>query len=169
MLRFAVPVVFPSGLARSIRSARVVALIPARYHSTRLPGKPLARLDDKTMIEHVYRRASDARLVDLAIVATDDDRIAEVVADFGGIAVMTSADHATGSDRLAEVAAALESALMVKVQGDDVAIVTGIARESGTTADGKRFTNSRRFTDTWVKRNGKWRCVASHTTAIPKD
>ena len=119
MLRFAVPVVFPSGLARSIRSARVVALIPARYHSTRLPGKPLARLDDKTMVEHVYRRASDARLVDVAIVATDDERIAQVVADFGGIAVMTRADHATGSDRLAEVAAALESDLIVNVQGDE--------------------------------------------------
>lgn len=71
------------------------------------------------MVEHVYRRASDARLVDLAIVATDDERIAEVVAGFGGIAVMTSADHATGSDRLAEVAAALESDLIVNVQGDE--------------------------------------------------
>ena len=71
------------------------------------------------MVEHVYRRASDARLVDLAIVATDDERIAQVVAGFGGIAVMTSADHATGSDRLAEVAAALESDLIVNVQGDE--------------------------------------------------
>jgi 3-deoxy-manno-octulosonate cytidylyltransferase (CMP-KDO synthetase) len=71
------------------------------------------------MVEHVYRRASNARLVDLAIVATDDDRIAEVVAEFGGIAVMTRADHATGSDRLAEVAAALDSDLIVNVQGDE--------------------------------------------------
>jgi 3-deoxy-manno-octulosonate cytidylyltransferase (CMP-KDO synthetase) len=71
------------------------------------------------MVEHVYRRASDARLVDLAIVATDDERIAQVVADFGGIAVMTRADHATGSDRLAEVAAALESDLVVNLQGDE--------------------------------------------------
>jgi uncharacterized protein (TIGR02246 family) len=58
--------------------------------------------------------------------------------------------------------------MSVRTQGDDVAVVTGIARESGTTPDGKRFTNSRRFTDTWVKRSGKWRCIASHTTAIPK-
>ena len=71
------------------------------------------------MIEHVYRRAAEARTVDLAIVATDDDRIAQAVADFGGIAVMTRADHATGSDRLAEVAAALESELIVNVQGDE--------------------------------------------------
>jgi 3-deoxy-manno-octulosonate cytidylyltransferase (CMP-KDO synthetase) len=71
------------------------------------------------MVEHVYRRASDARLVDLAIVATDDERIAQVVADFGGIAVMTRDDHATGSDRLAEVAASLESDLIVNVQGDE--------------------------------------------------
>ena len=71
------------------------------------------------MIEHVYQRASDARLVDVAIVATDDERIAQAVADFGGIAVMTSADHETGSDRLAEVAAALESSVIVNVQGDE--------------------------------------------------
>jgi 3-deoxy-manno-octulosonate cytidylyltransferase (CMP-KDO synthetase) len=71
------------------------------------------------MIEHVYRRASDARLVDVAIVATDDDRIAQVVAGFGGIAVMTRSDHETGSDRLAEVAAALESDLIVNVQADE--------------------------------------------------
>jgi 3-deoxy-manno-octulosonate cytidylyltransferase (CMP-KDO synthetase) len=71
------------------------------------------------MVEHVYRRAADAQLVDVAIVATDDDRIAQVVADFGGIAVMTRGDHATGSDRLAEVAASLESDLIVNVQGDE--------------------------------------------------
>ena len=58
--------------------------------------------------------------------------------------------------------------MSVRTESDNVAVVTGISRESGTTPDGKRFKTSRRFTDTWVKRNGKWRCIASHTTAIPK-
>jgi 3-deoxy-manno-octulosonate cytidylyltransferase (CMP-KDO synthetase) len=136
VLTFAVPVVFPSELAPSIRSARVVAVIPARYQSTRLPGKPLAEIDGRPMIEHVYRRASGARSVDEVIVATDDERIAAAVDKFGGIAAMTRADHPSGTDRLAEVAASLESELLVNVQGDlpfipaapidqTVALVTG--------------------------------------------
>jgi 3-deoxy-manno-octulosonate cytidylyltransferase (CMP-KDO synthetase) len=70
------------------------------------------------MIEHVYRRASSARTVDAVLVATDDDRIADTVDRFGGVAVMTRADHLSGTDRLAEVAASLESELLVNVQGD---------------------------------------------------
>jgi 3-deoxy-manno-octulosonate cytidylyltransferase (CMP-KDO synthetase) len=84
-----------------------------------LPGKPLALIDGKTMVEHVWRRASDARRVDAVVVATDDEQVATVVDKFGGVAVMTSADHATGTDRLAEVAAQLESDLVVNVQGDE--------------------------------------------------
>ena len=90
------------------------------------------------MIEHVYRRASDARSVDAVIVATDDERIAAAVDAFGGVAVMTRADHLSGTDRLAEVAASLESEILVNVQGDlpflpaepineTVALVTGRA------------------------------------------
>jgi len=123
MLIFAVPVVFPSGLSRSIRSARVVAVVPSRYQSTRLPGKPLALIDGKTMVEHVVRRASDARRVEVVLVATDDERIAEAVSGFGGIAVMTGATHASGTDRLAEVARELESELIVNVQGDEPLIL----------------------------------------------
>jgi len=119
MLRFAVPVVVAAGLPHSVRSARVVALIPARYFSTRLPGKPLALIDGRTMIEHVCRRAQAARSVDAAIVATDDDRIAEAVDAFGGTAVLTSPSHATGTDRLAEVAASLDAEVVVNVQGDE--------------------------------------------------
>ena len=113
------PVVLPPGLARSVRSARVVAVIPARYQSTRLPGKPLALIGRHTMIELVYRRASAARRVDAVIVATDDDRIAAAVDAFGGTAVMTRSDHPTGTDRLAEVARELESDVIVNVQGDE--------------------------------------------------
>jgi 3-deoxy-manno-octulosonate cytidylyltransferase (CMP-KDO synthetase) len=118
VLRFAVPVVFPTELAPSIRSARVVAVVPARYQSSRLPGKPLAEIDGRPMIEHVYRRASEARLVDQVLVATDDERIAAAVDAFGGVAVMTRADHLSGTDRLAEVALSLESEILVNVQGD---------------------------------------------------
>lgn len=73
----------------------------------------------RTMVEHVFRRALDASRVDAVVVATDDERVARVVDDFGGVAVMTSADHATGTDRLAEVARALSGDIVVNVQGDE--------------------------------------------------
>jgi 3-deoxy-manno-octulosonate cytidylyltransferase (CMP-KDO synthetase) len=98
-------------------SSKVV--IPARYESTRFPGKPLARLAGKPMIEHVYLRAREARGVSGVIVATDDERIAAAVRAFGGDAVMTLGSHATGTDRLAEVAARLECDVVVNVQGDE--------------------------------------------------
>jgi 3-deoxy-manno-octulosonate cytidylyltransferase (CMP-KDO synthetase) len=126
MLRFAVPVVVPAGLAPSLRTARVVAIIPARYRSTRLPGKPLALIDGRPMVEHVYRQTATARLVDAILVATDDQRVAEVVDAFGGTAVLTDPDHATGTDRLAEVAVALAGDLIVNVQGDEP-LITGPA------------------------------------------
>ena len=119
MLRFVVPVVDAAGLPPSLQSARFVAVIPARYRSTRQPGKALALIGGTTMVEHVYRRAAQARLVDAVLVATDDERIARVVDGFGGTAVMTSPAHETGTDRLAEVAAAIDSEIIVNVQGDE--------------------------------------------------
>ncbi len=97
----------------------VTAIIPARYASTRFPGKPLALLQGMPMIEHVYRRVTAAELVDRVIVATDDQRILDTVQGFGGEAMMTRADHPTGTDRLAEVAGTLDSELIVNVQGDE--------------------------------------------------
>jgi 3-deoxy-manno-octulosonate cytidylyltransferase (CMP-KDO synthetase) len=114
-----VPVVDSAGLPRTIQSAAVVGIIPARYRSTRLPGKPLALIDGRPMIEHVYRRAERARRLDAVLVATDDERIAEAVDRFGGLAVMTSATHATGTDRVAEVAADLHAQVVVNIQGDE--------------------------------------------------
>ena len=96
-----------------------MAIIPARYASTRLPAKPLADIGGRTMIEHVYRHAADARSVDRVLVATDDDRIERAVNAFGGEARMTRPDHASGTDRLAEVAAGLDCELIVNVQGDE--------------------------------------------------
>lgn len=97
----------------------VVAIIPARYGSSRLPGKPLLDLGGTPMIVRVARRAGMARLVDRVIVATDDQRIAEVVNAAGYEARMTSATHETGTDRLAEVAGELEAEIIVNVQGDE--------------------------------------------------
>jgi 3-deoxy-manno-octulosonate cytidylyltransferase (CMP-KDO synthetase) len=122
VLRFVVPVVPPRGLPDTIRLARVVGIIPSRYQSTRLPGKALADIAGAPMVEHVHRRASEAKLLDAVVVATDDRRIADVVNAFGGTAVMTHASHASGTDRLAEVAAALSGDIVVNIQGDEPTI-----------------------------------------------
>jgi len=97
----------------------VAAVIPARFASTRFPGKPLADILGKPMIQRVYERTAQARTVGRTLVATDDERIAAAVRAFGGEVRLTRADHATGTDRLAEVAAELEADLIVNVQGDE--------------------------------------------------
>lgn len=99
----------------------VLGVIPARFASTRFPGKPLAMLLDRPMIQWVYERASKSATLHELCVATDDDRIAETVEGFGGRAVMTSKDHASGSDRIAEVASMMHPApdLVVNIQGDE--------------------------------------------------
>lgn len=108
----------------------ITAIIPARHASTRLPGKPLLDIAGKPMIQRVYERAKEAELVDRVIVATDDKRILEVVKHFGGEAVMTSASHRSGTDRLAEVAEGLESDIIVNVQGDEPLIEPGMIDEA---------------------------------------
>jgi 3-deoxy-manno-octulosonate cytidylyltransferase (CMP-KDO synthetase) len=100
-------------------SGKVVVVIPARYGSTRLPGKPLVSLNGQPMIQRVYERAKSARRVDRVIVATDDDRIVKAVTSFGGEARMTRPDHRTGTERVAEVAAHVEGEVFVNVQGDE--------------------------------------------------
>lgn len=99
---------------------KVLCVIPARYGSTRLPGKPLALIHGKPVIQRVYERAALARIPDEVLVATDDQRILDCVNAFGGRAVMTSADHPSGTDRLAEVALNFEDVdVIVNVQGDE--------------------------------------------------
>ncbi|HJY82127.1 MAG TPA: 3-deoxy-manno-octulosonate cytidylyltransferase [Candidatus Binatia bacterium] len=97
---------------------KVVALIPARYGSTRFPGKPLALLRGKPMIQHVYECTRLVGGLAQVMVATDDERIAQTVRGFAGEVVMTRADHPTGTDRLAEVALKLDAEVIVNVQGD---------------------------------------------------
>jgi 3-deoxy-manno-octulosonate cytidylyltransferase (CMP-KDO synthetase) len=113
------PVTFRDPFLRTSQSPSVVAVIPARYQSTRFPGKALAELGGRPMIEHVYRRAAEAPAVDAVVVATDDQRIVDAVEAFGGFARMTSSAHRTGTDRVAEVAADLTCAIVVNVQGDE--------------------------------------------------
>lgn len=98
---------------------QITAIIPARYASTRFPGKPLVDIHGKSMIQRVYERTCQANLVNRVIVATDDERIAAVVRGFGGELCMTSDRHETGTDRLAEVATGLDCDLIVNVQGDE--------------------------------------------------
>lgn len=98
---------------------KVVAILPARYGSTRFPGKPLVDIAGKPMIQHVYERTAQTRTVDRVIVATDDERIRAAVESFGGEVQMTRDDHPSGTDRLAEVAERIEADLIVNVQGDE--------------------------------------------------
>jgi 3-deoxy-manno-octulosonate cytidylyltransferase (CMP-KDO synthetase) len=114
--------VHPASTGSAVDNApplEIVAVIPARFASTRFPGKPLADIDGRPMIEHVYRRAAAARGVSRVIVATDDLRIATTVIAFGGTVRLTRPDHQTGTDRLAEVASTLDCDIVVNVQGDE--------------------------------------------------
>ncbi|HKK79671.1 MAG TPA: 3-deoxy-manno-octulosonate cytidylyltransferase [Phaeodactylibacter sp.] len=99
---------------------KTVGIIPARYASTRFPGKPLAQLAGRPIIQHVYERVLQASSIDRAVIATDDERIAEAARRFGAEVAMTAADHPSGTDRCAEVAAGLPAeSIVVNVQGDE--------------------------------------------------
>ncbi len=97
---------------------KTAIIIPARYASSRLPGKPLLKETGKFLIQHVYEQACQTQAHEV-IVATDDQRIFDAVAGFGGRAVMTRGDHASGTDRVAEVARKLEADVIVNLQGDE--------------------------------------------------
>jgi 3-deoxy-manno-octulosonate cytidylyltransferase (CMP-KDO synthetase) len=98
---------------------KTAIIIPARYQSSRLRGKPLLRETGKYLIQHVYERALKARNIDRVIVATDDSRIVAAVESFGGRAAMTSSDHISGTDRVAEVAHGLDAEAIINLQGDE--------------------------------------------------
>ena len=97
----------------------IIAVIPSRYASTRLPGKPLVDICGKPMVQHVYERVRQVSLFDEVLVATDDERIVRAVTAFGGNACMTSPDCPSGSDRLIEVASSHPADIYVNVQGDE--------------------------------------------------
>ena len=104
-------------MARGSRS--VVAVIPARYASTRLPGKPLLADTGKTLIQHVYEQAKKCADLDRVLVATDDERILNAVHEFGGEAVMTSVHNPSGTDRVAEAVRSMDCERVVNLQGDE--------------------------------------------------
>jgi 3-deoxy-manno-octulosonate cytidylyltransferase (CMP-KDO synthetase) len=98
---------------------RTAIVIPARYASSRLPGKPLLKHTGKYLVQHVYERAGRARRAQQVLVATDDPRIVAAVEGFGGRVVLTRRDHASGTDRVAEVAERLDADLILNLQGDE--------------------------------------------------
>lgn len=98
---------------------KVLGVIPSRYASTRLPGKPLLDICGKTMLEHVYRRAVASNVFFKVIIATDDPRIYDAAKQFGGDVMMTRADHPDGSSRVAEVARSLDADYVINIQGDE--------------------------------------------------
>ena len=102
---------------------RIAAILPARMGSSRFPGKPLASILGRPMIEHVYRRTAMCDLLDETFVATCDEEIREVVESFGGGVIMTSPAHQRASDRVAEAAEGLDADIVVLVQGDEPMIV----------------------------------------------
>jgi 3-deoxy-manno-octulosonate cytidylyltransferase (CMP-KDO synthetase) len=106
-------------------TTKVLAVIPARYASSRFPGKPLAPIAGKPMIQRVYERVRQASQVSSVVVATEDARIKSAVEAFGGEAIMTRSDHRTGTDRVAEVAAHLPAEIYINVQGDEPLIDPG--------------------------------------------
>ncbi|MBR7139424.1 MAG: 3-deoxy-manno-octulosonate cytidylyltransferase [Lentisphaeria bacterium] len=112
-----------------MKNTPVAVIIPARYASSRFPGKPLAMLAGKPMIQHVWEKAI-ASAADAVAVATDDERIAAAVEKFGGRAIMTSPDHPSGTDRIAEAARAFEGVeTVINIQGDEPLIPTELVDE----------------------------------------
>jgi 3-deoxy-manno-octulosonate cytidylyltransferase (CMP-KDO synthetase) len=98
---------------------KILGVIPARFASSRFPGKALAQIASKTMLQHVWERVSQARYLTSTVIATDDERIMEVARSFGARVRMTRADHLSGTDRVAEAASAEEAQLVVNIQGDE--------------------------------------------------
>ncbi len=106
-------------MVRSRVPRKILGVIPARLASSRFPGKILAPLASKPMVQHVYERASQARYLTSTIIATDDEQIYEAVRKFGARVRMTRADHPTGTDRVAEIASAENCDIVVNIQGDE--------------------------------------------------
>lgn len=118
---------------------KVLAVIPARFAATRLPGKPLADIHGKPMIQWVYERAKASKAVDRVVVATDDERIAEAVRAFGGEVVMTASEIPSGTDRVAAVAEQIDADVYVNIQGDEPLMATEAVTEAVSLITSGRF------------------------------
>ena len=102
---------------------KTIAIIPARYSSKRFPGKPLAKIEGKPMIQHVWERVKQTSSIDQIFVATDDERILDAVKNFGGDGVLTSTEHETGTDRIVEVVQKISCGWVLNIQGDEPTIL----------------------------------------------
>ncbi len=105
---------------------KVIGIIPARWQSTRFEGKILADIAGKPMIQHVWERVKQSKLLDDVMIACDDERIFQATEKFGAKVVMTSKDHASGTDRIAEAASSTDADIIVNIQGDEPLIATSI-------------------------------------------
>jgi 3-deoxy-manno-octulosonate cytidylyltransferase (CMP-KDO synthetase) len=119
---------------------QVIVVIPARYASTRLPAKPLADIHGRPMVQRVYEQAKKAQGVDRVIIATDDERIAQVVRGFGGEYLMTSPDLNSGTDRVAAVADQVEGEIFVNLQGDEPLMDPGAMERAIQLVQSGRFS-----------------------------
>ncbi len=134
----------------------VLGVIPARYGSTRYPGKPLVEIAGTPMIEHVYSRANRATMLDELVVATDDERILTTVEEFGGDAILTATDHQSGTDRVCEVAMNKKADIIVNIQGDepliepsviDKTVNSLVSSQAQMSTPITQITNAESFTD----------------------
>ena len=108
---------------------KFLGVIPARYASSRLPGKPLLEIGGKTMLEHVYRRALASGIFFRVVIATDDHRIYDAAEKIGADVLMTRADHPDGSSRVAEIAAKIDTDYVINIQGDEPMLDPRMLRE----------------------------------------
>lgn len=113
--------------------SQIVGVIPSRYGSTRLPGKSLVKLCGKPLVQWVYERACQAKKLQRVLVATDDERIAKAVRDFGGEFVMTRPDHPSGTDRIAEAVEGTDAGIVINIQGDEPLIEPCLIDQLATT------------------------------------
>lgn len=162
---------------------RIVGMIPARFASTRLPGKPLLDIHGKPMIQHVYERSKMASCLDRLVVATDDVRILEAVSGFGGECVLTRSDHASGTDRLAEAGdlCGLSPAdIVVNIQGDEPLVyprMIEVLVDALTESPGRSMAtlgffsqSEREYLDPNVVKvvvDGQWKALYFSRSAIP--
>jgi 3-deoxy-manno-octulosonate cytidylyltransferase (CMP-KDO synthetase) len=106
-------------MVRSSVPRKILGVIPARFSSTRFPGKVLALIAGKTMLQHVYERAARSTYLTSILIATDDDRVYSAAKNFGARVRMTRSDHLSGTDRVAEAASAVDAEIVVNIQGDE--------------------------------------------------
>ena len=133
-----------------IQRSDVIVIIPARYESSRFPGKPLALIGHKPLIQHVYERIGETRGVNRVIVATDDERILATVKGFGGEAMMSEQGLRTGSDRVAQIARGIHADVYINLQGDEIPMTSGFLEDlirPFQDSDAEVGTLKRRITD----------------------